>query len=215
MAVGEDITTLLADARAGCPKSLGKVFEAMRGQLLMLADRELPEAVRAKIGPSDLVQETAIDMQQNFTQFRGKTAEECFAWLRTILRNNVVDAVRHYERSQKRDAAREIRLADRPSSSSGREPLPACTRLPDGSAIRREDVAAVTRALATLPPEHREVIEMRYWQGLSFVEIGIRLNRSADAVRKTWYRAVENLEAALVAGRDGPPPTDAGDAAQK
>lgn len=213
MAVDEDIPTLLADARAGCPKSLGKVFEAMRGQLLMLADRELPEAVRAKIGPSDLVQETAIDMQQNFTQFRGKTAEECFAWLRTILRNNVVDAVRHYERSRKRNGTLEIRLGDR-SSSNEREPLPACTRLPDGSAIRREDVAAVSRALATLPPHHRALIEMRYWQGLSFIEIGARLDRSADAVRKAWYRAVENLEAALVAGRNDSPPAEADDASQ-
>lgn len=180
----------------------------------MLADRELPEAVRAKVGPSDLVQETAIDMQQHFNQFRGKTAEECFAWLRTILRNNVVDAVRHYELSQKRDAGREVRLVDR-STSSNRESLPVCTRLPDGSAIRREDVAAVTRALAMLPPDHRELIEMRYWQGLSFAGIGARLDRSADAVRKMWYRAVENLEAALVAGRDCSPPNEAGDASSR
>lgn len=214
MVDGEDIPTLLADARGGCPRSLGKVFEAMRGQLLMLADRELPAGVRAKVGPSDLVQETAIDMQQNFAQFRGKTAEECFAWLRTILRNNVVDAVRHYELSQKRDAAREIRLADR-SQSEEREPVPVCTRLPDGSAIRREDMAQVTRALATLPPDHRTLIELRYWQGLSFAEIGARLNRSADAVRKMWYRAVQNLEAALVAGGEPPPRTGAGDASQR
>jgi len=198
VAADEDIATLLADARAGCPKSLGKVFEAMRGKLLMLADRELPEALRPKIGPSDLVQETAIDMQHNFAHFRGTTAEECLAWLRTILRNNVVDAVRHYEVARKRATTREIRLADRPSGNE-RESMPSCGRLPDWSAIRREDMAAVSRALATLPPDQRDVIEMRYWQGLTFVMIGARLNRSGDAVRKTWYRAIANLEAALAA----------------
>lgn len=210
MAIGDDIPKLLADAREGCPKSLGKVFESMRSRLLLLARRELPEAVQAKVGPSDLVQETAIDMQQHFRQFRGNTAEECFAWLRTVLRNNVVDAIRRYELSQKRDSAREVRIADR-SGYGVKDPLPVSTRLPDGSAIRREDMAAVSRALAMLSPDHRELLELRYWQGLSFADIGTRLNRSPDAVRKMWYRAVENLEAALVTGREGVPPPKAGD----
>lgn len=207
MVGNDDISRLLADARGGCPKSLGRVFEAMRARLLILADRELPEACRAKIAPSDLVQETAVDMARDFAHFRGNTAEECFAWLRTILRNNVVDTVRQYESSRKREAAREVRFDDR-GVGGEREPMPVSDRLPDGSAIRHEDMAAVSRALATLSADHRRVIELRYWQGLSFPEIGLRLDRSADAVRKMWYRAVENLEAALVASRDVPAAAD-------
>jgi RNA polymerase sigma-70 factor (ECF subfamily) len=175
------VPDLIAAARRGCPTSLGQVFEALRAQLIAIANEELPDGLRAKVGPSDLVQETAIDMQRNFDQFRGTTAEECFAWLRSILRNNVVDAVRHFQATRKRDLA--------------------CDRLPEGSAIRHEDAAVVSRLLARLPPEQGRVIELRYWRSLSFAEIGAEMNRSTDAVRKLWYRALERLQAELAADR--------------
>lgn len=89
----DDIRALLAAARDGRPDALGRIFEVARGHLLQLAERDLPSELRPKIGPSDLVQETAIEMQRGFDRFTGTTAEECFAWLREILRNNTVDAV--------------------------------------------------------------------------------------------------------------------------
>jgi RNA polymerase sigma-70 factor (ECF subfamily) len=185
---------LIADARNGCPASLGQLFEVLRAQLAVVAAHELPDALRAKIGPSDLVQETAIDMQRDITQFRGSTVEECFAWLRAILRNNIVDAVRYFELSQKRDLAREESL----EGSARADGAMACaSRSPDGSAIRHEDAAAVARALTRLHADHRRVIELRYWKGLTFGDIGVEMSRSADAVRKLWYRAVERLSEEL------------------
>jgi RNA polymerase sigma-70 factor (ECF subfamily) len=193
------VQELIAAARRGCPTSLGQVFEALRAQLIAAAREELPEALRAKMGPSDIVQETAIDMQRNFDQFRGNSAEECFAWLRSILRNNVLDALRHFESTQKRSLDREESLA---GSSRAKRAVPRIDeRRPDGSAIRREDAAAVGRMLARLPMDHRQVIELRYWRGLSFADIGVEMNRSADAVRKLWYRAIERLQAELAADR--------------
>jgi RNA polymerase sigma-70 factor (ECF subfamily) len=193
------VPDLIAAARRGCPTSLGQVFEALRAQLIAIANEELPDGLRAKVGPSDLVQETAIDMQRNFDQFRGTTAEECFAWLRSILRNNVVDAVRHFQATRKRDLAREQSLDGTSRSAGGK--MPVCDRLPEGSAIRHEDAAVVSRLLARLPPEQGRVIELRYWRSLSFAEIGAEMNRSTDAVRKLWYRALERLQAELAADR--------------
>ena len=191
---------LLAAARGGCPTSLGQVFEALRAQLLAVADEELPEALRAKLGPSDLVQETAIDMQRHFEQFRGTTAEECFAWLRTVLRNNVVDAVRHFEATQKRDVGLELSLTSGPLPPG--VSLPVSTHRPDGSAIRHEDAALVHRVVARLPADQSRVIELRYWRGMSFAAIAADLGRSEDAVRKLWYRAVERMQTELAAARD-------------
>lgn len=193
----QSVDALLAAARRGCPTSLGRIFEALRARLVAVADQELPVSLRAKMGPSDLVQETAIDMQRDFASFRGSTAEECFAWLRSILRNNVIDTVRQFEATQKRDLGREERI-----EPSGRNPgvrLPASTRQPDESAVRHEDAAAVKQALERLAADHRTVIELRYWRGLSFGDIGLEMGRSPDAVRKLWYRAIERLQAELAA----------------
>ena len=51
--------------------------------------------------------------------------------------------------------------------------------------------------MARLPPDYRDVLYLRYWEGLSFVQIAGRIGRSADAVRKLWYRAIERLQAEL------------------
>ena len=184
---------LLEAARCGHDDAFGRLFESFRRHLLLVAHRELPHGLRGKIGPSDVVQETAVDAQRAFPAFRGSTAEECFAWLRSILRNNVVDAVRRYELSQKRASGREISLATEAGRrQGGLVELPH--GLPDGSAIRHEDADVLARAMARLSGDHHAVLRLRYWEGLSFPEIGQRLGRSPDAVRKLWYRAVERLQ---------------------
>lgn len=193
-----NIRALITAARRGAPDAIGQLFESARGHLLHCADRELPADLRAKIGPSDVVQETAVDMQRDFVQFNGTTAEELFAWLREILRHNLVDAVRHYRESLKRDVAREVSLATQPGRGHG-ESVAELTHTPDGSAIRREEAAALNRALTRLPPEYQRVLQLRYWGGMSFVDMAPQLGRSPDAARKLWYRAIERLQSELAA----------------
>jgi RNA polymerase sigma-70 factor (ECF subfamily) len=199
---GQAMSHLLEAARHGHPEAFGRLFETFRRHLLLVAHRELPHTLRGKIGPSDVVQETAVDAHKNFPGFRGSTAEECFAWLRSILRNNVVDAVRRYETSQKRAAGREISLASDDGRRQGAM-LELPHGLPDGSAIRREDAVVLATVMARLSYDHRTVLQLRYWEGLSFPEIGTRLGRSPDAVRKLWYRAVERLQLELDATSAG------------
>jgi RNA polymerase sigma-70 factor (subfamily 1) len=196
-----DIRELIDRARQGAPDAVGRIFEAVRSQLLELADTELPSDLRMKIGPSDLVQETALDMQRDFGQFTGTTAEECYAWLRQVLQHNVVDAIRRYRMAQKRDVTREARL-DRKGSAAGQQ-RGEVGRLPDGSAIRREEAAEVHAVLAKLPADHRRVLELRYWGGMSFRAMAPALGRSPEAVRKLWYRALERLQDELAAGSRG------------
>jgi RNA polymerase sigma-70 factor (ECF subfamily) len=205
---GHAVARLLDAARDGHGDAFGRLFETFRRHLLLAAHEELPPALRGKLGASDLVQETAVDARRDFPAFRGSTAEECFAWLRAILRHNVVDAVRRYGTSQKRAVGLEVSLA----SPTGRREgaiLEASHGLPDGSAIRREDATLLAAAMGRLSADHQAVLRMRYWDGLSFVEIGDRMSRSPDAVRKLWFRAVQRLQEEMGGTADelhgGPP----------
>jgi RNA polymerase sigma-70 factor (subfamily 1) len=190
------ITHALDAARALKPDAIGLLFESVRGRLLDLADRHLPESLRHKVAPSDIVQQTALDAQQHFQNFQGTTAEECFAWLRTTLRNNVIDAVRYHEISIKRGGVREVSLtSDQAYGGSHATMMTRAT--PDLSAIRREDATSLASVLAELPEDYSLVLRLRYWGGLSFVEIGRQMGRSPDAVRKLWFRGMEQLRAAL------------------
>jgi RNA polymerase sigma-70 factor (ECF subfamily) len=187
-----DIRELIAAARRGAPDAIGRLFEAARGDLLAFADRELPAEVRAKVGPSDIVQETAVDVHRDFSRFHGSTRDELFSWLREILRHNLIDAVRHHLAAGRREAAHD---ADPAVGQFGG--MPAISRTPARSAIRREEEAALAAALARLAPPDRNVLELRHWQGLSFVDMAPLLGRSEEAARKMWYRAVARLRAEL------------------
>lgn len=193
MDVQADILELLAAARRGTPSAIGRIFEAARGHLLRMADRELPADVRTKIAPSDVVQETACDLHRDFAQFTGTSAEELFGWLRGILRNNVIDAVRQYREALKRAATREVSLTI-VATRRGAEGIVGSSQTPIGSAIDHEEASALNDVVARLPIEYRRVLELRYWSGLSFVDMAPLLGRSPDAARKLWYRALERLQ---------------------
>lgn len=190
------ITPLLEQARQGSAVALGGLLQALRGYLLLHAEQELPLALRAKMGPSDIVQETAIDAHRDFLQFRGTTPEELYAWLRSILHNNVRDAVRRFEISQKRSTKREESIevvVDRNGVSVFR----AADSPPEHSAMRREDAARVLLVLERVPADYRTVLRLRYWDGLTFPEIAERIGRTDEAARKLWYRALARLNAEL------------------
>lgn len=105
-----DLERLLAAARDGAPDGLGRLLDACRGYLLLLARQELRDDLRAKGGSSDLVQETCLEAHRDFARFRGTTAAELLAWLRQLLRNNARDFTRQYAGGGKRDPLREVPL---------------------------------------------------------------------------------------------------------
>src|SRR6516165_1063063 len=105
-----DTARWLAAARAGSPEALGQVLETFRAYLLLIAARELDPELRAKGGASDLVQETFLEAQRDFSRFDGTRVEELRAWLRRLLINNVANFTRHYRKVAKRDVGREVAL---------------------------------------------------------------------------------------------------------
>jgi RNA polymerase sigma-70 factor (ECF subfamily) len=207
-AVTASIAPLLDQARQGSVAAIGTLLQAVRSYLLLHAEQELPLALRAKMGPSDIVQETAIDAHRDFDRFRGSTPEELYAWLRSILQNNVRDAVRRFEISQKRCTKREESI-DVVVDRHGVSVLRSAGSPPDHSAMRREDAARVAQVLGRVPAEYRTVLRLRYWDGLTFPQIAERIGRSDEAARKLWYRALARLNAELQApppgAQDAPP----------
>src|SRR5262249_59741442 len=100
----EDGAAWLPAARAGSRAALGQALESFRDYLLLIAERELAPDLRAKGGASDLVQETFLEAQRDFADFRGDTEAEFRAWLRRLLLHNVANFARHYRDTAKRQA---------------------------------------------------------------------------------------------------------------
>jgi RNA polymerase sigma-70 factor (ECF subfamily) len=179
---------LFSEAKRGSEEELGKLLEEFRPYLLAIANCEFPQALGGKIAPSDVVQETITLGYQQFDAFRGVTSEEFGGWLRRILLNHLANVSKSYNR-QKRQVGRE-QLAD--SRLANPRQLS-----PSGEAISREDRASLDAAIEQLPEVYRQVILFRHQDNLTFAEIGSRLDRSDEAARKLWARAVQQLQQEL------------------
>jgi hypothetical protein len=59
--------------------------EKFRTYLLLLARMQIGGKLRAKLDPSDVVQQTLLDAHRQQEQFRGRTPAEMAGWLRRML----------------------------------------------------------------------------------------------------------------------------------
>jgi RNA polymerase sigma-70 factor (ECF subfamily) len=182
---------LIEAAHSGSREVLGHLLESCRQYLLLIANEELGDDLQAKAGASDLVQETFLEAQRDFEQFKGGSEVELRGWLRRILLHNVTNFTRSFRATGMRELGREVSF-----SELGNNPL-VSRQVPDADLIARERDQALADAIQRLPEHYRQVIVWRNYDRLSFAEIGTRTQRSEEAARKLWVRAIENLQELL------------------
>lgn len=193
---------LVDEARAGEPEAIGRLIESSRDYLLLIANQGIDPDIRGKIGASDIVQESILTAQANIGRFRGDTKGEWLAWLKQILINDLRESRRTYKSVQKRSVRQERSI----DGSAPIAPLIQDAHLtPRTHAVKTEEMELLLAAIAELPEDQQQIIKLRNWEHLSYEEIGQRLNRSPDAVRKMWGRAVLKLKDRLSRSDPEPP----------
>jgi RNA polymerase sigma-70 factor (ECF subfamily) len=101
------------------------------------------------------------------------------AWLYGIARNVASEHIRHGRRERAG-----IELAD-------------VTVSPDEELLQGQQEERVREAVSDLPELQREVVELRFWAGLSYREIAEVTGRSEAALRVQAHRALRQLKAKL------------------
>ena len=191
---------LIDRARGGDAAALGQLLDGFRDYLLAVAHRELDGPLRARLAPSDLVQETYLRSQRALASFAGASEEELRGWLAQILVNRCRDLRDEHLLAAKRALDREVPLEADGSGIRLVDGLPADTLSPSGQAMADEELTQLMSAVATLPDDCRQVVWLRNWEGLGFDEIGRRTGRTAEAARKVFSRAVRKLAEQLEPG---------------
>jgi RNA polymerase sigma-70 factor (ECF subfamily) len=191
----------LEEARQGDAEVLGHVLESCRDYLLLVAARGLDAELTAKGSASDVVQETLLGAYRDFARFRGQSREELVAWLCKILRNNLAVFRRRYRGTRKRQLSLEVSIG-MAADAAAHERLPCDTQTPSAHAAGREQAAALMAALERIPEDYRRCVVWYQYDRLTFEEIGRRLDRSAEAARKLWSRALVRLTQELGPAHD-------------
>ena len=189
---------LLRSARAGDDLARGRLLELYRNYLRLMARSLSYGGLRARLDPSDLVQETFLKAHREFDRFAGATEPELVAWLRQILVRSMTDQARHH-RSQGRDLRRQESLQaalDR-SSLAVQRALSSPLTSPSARLEKRERAVLLADALEKLPADYREVFILRSLEHVPVEEIAARMGRSTNAVYKLWYRAMTSLKREL------------------
>ena len=75
--------------------------------------------------------------------------------------------------------------------------LAACETSPSRAVVREERRRRLREAVASLPDEHREVLRLRYGEGLPTREVARRLNTTDVATRVLLARLVRRLQELL------------------
>jgi RNA polymerase sigma-70 factor (ECF subfamily) len=176
-------------------------FERFRSYLYLLARSHIDSRHRARLDPSDVVQQTLLNAHQKQGQFRGSTDGELLAWLKQILANNLADAIRGLVRA-KRNIARERSLDEQIGDSFSRADgwLAAVQASPIQQVVLAEELLHMADALRRLPEAQREAIVLHHLQGLPLAEVGAQLGISSAAVAGLLHRGLKGLRELMAPG---------------
>jgi RNA polymerase sigma-70 factor, ECF subfamily len=176
------------------PNSLQRYAAYLR----LLARLQIDPRLQPKLDPSDVVQQTLLQAHAHREQFRGNTEGERTAWLRSILANILREALRRYA-AEGRDLNRERSLEAGLEESASRIEtwLAADQSSPSEVAIRSEQSLRLAAALASLPADQQQVVELHHLRGCPVAEIAERMGRTKPAVMGLLFRGLKRLRELL------------------
>lgn len=164
-------------ARAGDAAAMEAILTAVTPSVERFVRRMCPGAEA-----DDVLQETLLAVLTHLDRFEGRSA--LTSWVFALTRSAC--SRRHRgQKNQPHDG--DDAVAEMPDAGAD----------PEARAADTELTGALTRALATLGDEHREVILLRDIEGLTAPEAAAALNLSVDALKSRLHRARAALREAL------------------
>ncbi len=138
----------------------------------------------------DLAQEAFVKAFRRLGSFR--EGRRFFPWLYAIALN----CVRDHERAAGR--RRPPQMGDGAAEATVANGIPHMEQ----ALIRGEDADLVQNLLACLPADMREAVVLRFYQDLSFEEMGEVLGISESAAKMRVYRGLRRMKEGLTPRRD-------------
>jgi RNA polymerase sigma-70 factor (ECF subfamily) len=180
-------------------EELATFIHEKRGQLLSYIQHNIGPALRKKLEPEDILQETCLAAVGSLTAFH-VPGRDPFKLLCQMAEQKIIDAHRHHVAAQKRSADREVSL-DVPVVNQAQQGfinmLVASMTSPSQAFSRGQKEMRLQEAIGSLPDDQRELLKLRFVDGLPTKEIADRLHRSDGAVRVLLTRTLSSLQEIL------------------
>ncbi|MBI4927044.1 MAG: sigma-70 family RNA polymerase sigma factor [Anaerolineae bacterium] len=176
MAQPEQDVDLVQRIAAGEDAALQELYAAYGQRMFAFALRLTGDAAMAE----DAVQETLVSVWRSAGRYRGEG--RVLAWLLGIVHHVALKA---------------LRRRPQPITDGMAENLPAGGGLPEDQALVGEQARWVRQGLQSLSAEHRAVLELVFYQGLSLEEVAQVVNCPVGTVKSRLSYARQYLRSVL------------------
>jgi RNA polymerase sigma-70 factor (ECF subfamily) len=193
-----DTEQLLERAGRGDAVARQQLLSRHRDRLRRMVTLRLDRRLAARVAPSDIVQEALAEAHQHLGDYLRDRPLPFYAWLRQFAWERVAKSYERHVRAQRRSVNREealplpdesvIQLAQR---------LIASSTSPSRRLLREELRDRVRVALGCLKPRDREILVLRYLEGLNNAEAAAVLGIAENTAGMRHLRALERLRTVL------------------
>jgi RNA polymerase sigma-70 factor (ECF subfamily) len=173
----ETLNRLVADAKRGDREAFGRIFDAYAGPV----HRFIASRVHRPSDAEDLTQLVFVKALEALPRYEARGIP-FGGWLFRLARNAIIDQIR-----TQKDHLPLLAAVTRETDEAG----------PEQRAALSEDLDRVAEALKALTDDQREVIELRFFAGLSVLEAAMVMGRQEGTIRGLQFRAIASLRHSL------------------
>ena len=195
LADSDTTRTLLEQLEHGDRQALERLLARHRPALHEFVSFQLDPAIRGRVDPSDVVQETQMEVVRRMDDFLAQRPMPFHLWLRKKAYERLLNLRRDHHRGR-RSVKREVAWPARSSLLLARSFLDRAS--PSKEIEARELAQRVAVSVGRLSEADREILLLRHAEQLSFDEIGCLLDIEPATARKRFGRALIRLQKALV-----------------
>ena len=160
-----------------------KAFNQLYNRYCKLIRYIIFDIVKDDIITQDLVSVTFTKAFSKLDFYRNPISFE--AWLKTIAVNTTIDYLRHTM-----DEDKNYSIDDEDNTLQ----LTEVSLDPESDMIKTEDIEQLKVALSRLRSKYRNLLELRYYQGLSYKELSAKLDIPVGTIKSDLSKAKRKLK---------------------
>jgi RNA polymerase sigma-70 factor (ECF subfamily) len=165
-----------------------------KDDFMAIAGMGVPARLRAKFDIADVVQDALLSVHRNAGALKGRSIQERKAYLKKALASALADRIRHFQ-SRRCRASRECSLEAVLDDGSGRLErwLAVDQTSPSQRASRNEQLVRLAAAIASLPDDQRQAVQLHHLEKRSLAATAAIMDRSKQSVAGLIRRGIKAL----------------------
>ena len=186
------------EPRRTVPESITTVFAKVQPILVRVVRRRLPEYLRSKVNPSDLVQDVLFRLHLSGVTLKDKDEKWRLRLLFRGVRFRVSNVIRYFDKAGRLpDGSEQSYESLIESGQFDGVASPSPSKRPSEVLCLKESIVALKASISKLEPLDRQIVTLNALEFVEFSEIARRLGLSERTVRNRFRKSLKRLRTQL------------------